>query len=71
MYKDDFYNAMIKYMEENGARRCWMSADEWTANTDLKFTPQRLTAMFKKGLVNRQKDFHYYGDNNYRYEPVR
>ena len=66
-----FYETMINYMEDNHAKHCWMSAEEWSSTTGVKFSPQRLTAMYKKGLVNRRKDFHYYGDRNYRYEPIR
>ena len=50
--------------------KVWMSADEWGEQLDMTITPQRMTAMYKAGLVERCQDKAYYGDNKYRYNVI-
>ena len=59
---------MVEYKEYNGAKQAWYSAEEWSEELEMEITPQRLTSMYKAGLVERWKDRRYFGDNNYRYD---
>ena len=59
---------MADFKEYNGAKQAWFTAKEWSEELGMELTPQRLTAMYKAGLVERARDRKYYGDNNYRYD---
>lgn len=65
------YKKMIDFMNSNRAKHAWMTANEWTAQLDIVITPQRMTAMYKSGLIDRVQDKQYYGDTKYRYEPIK
>lgn len=64
------YKKMVDYMSSNRAKRAWMTADEWTTELGMVITPQRMTAMYKAGLIDKVQDKQYYGDSKYRYEPI-
>lgn len=49
----------------------YFTADEWSFNLGMKITPQRLTAMTKKGIVEKRQDKAFYGDSRVRYRPVK
>lgn len=66
MYNEEYYDVMVKYMEENCAKRCYMDYKGWSVNTGVKFTAQRLSAMYKNGMVDRYKD-----GGCYCYQPIR
>ena len=78
MYSEEFYNAMVDYCEKEMDMTKEMmrktldryTADEWSHYTGLKFSPQRLAAMAKKGMVKKAQDKRYYGDNLCRYFPI-
>ena len=59
---------MVDFKEYNGAKQAWFTAKEWSRLLEMEITPQRLTAMYKAGLVERWRDRRYFGDNNYRYD---
>ena len=64
------YKQMKNYMIENKCKQCWFTCDEWGSELGITLTPQRMTAMYKAGLVDRKKDKHYFGDNKYRYDII-
>lgn len=78
MYSEEYYNAMVDYYEKElcftkeDMRKVLdrFTADEWSYYTGLKFTPQRLSAMAKKGMVKKAQNKKYYGDNLCRYFPI-
>lgn len=53
-----------------GQKKAWLTANEWSVELDMAITPQRLTAMYKAGIVERKKNKEYYGDNKYRYNVI-
>ena len=59
---------MVDWLNENGGKVAFFSADEWAHTLGMKITPQRLTSMYREGLVVRKRDKAIYGDNNYRYD---
>lgn len=59
---------MVEYKEYNRAKQAWFTAKEWSGLLEMEITPQRLTSMYKAGLVERARNKEYYGDNNYRYD---
>ena len=78
MTNEKVYRDMMNYIKENGlndkAIRMngnWFSAKDWSGALGYKITPQRLTSMANQGLVDRIKDRAYFGDNNYRYWPIK
>ena len=64
------YEKMTAYMSSNRAKHAWMTADEWTTELGIVITPQRMTSMYKAGLIDKVQDKQYYGDSRYRYEPI-
>lgn len=71
--------AMQNYVETSGMnwekveKACcssWSDANEWSEILGMSITPQRLASMFRAGLVVRNKDKQFFGDNNYRYFPI-
>lgn len=78
MTNEKVYRDMMNYIKENGINdkvfnlsSRWFSANEWSDALGYKITPQRLTSMANQGLVDRDKDRAYFGDNNYRYWPIK
>ena len=59
---------MLEFKEYNRAKQARFTAKEWSNLLEMEITPQRLTSMYKAGLVERWKDRSYFGDNNYRYD---
>lgn len=68
---EHIFKLMLKWMEKNKAKATWFTADEWANELEMQITPQRLTSMVKSGLLERCRDRRYYGDNNYRYNPIK
>lgn len=65
------YKAMKALREERyQAKKVLFTADEWSEELEIKVTPQRLAAMWKQGLVVREKNRRYYGDDKYRYDVI-
>lgn len=62
------YKKMVEYKEYNGAKKACFTAKEWGEELKMNITSQRLTSMYKAGLVDRWKDYRYFKDNNYRYD---
>ena len=78
MCSEEYYNAMVDYCEKEMdmtkeiMRKVidYFTADEWSHYTGLKFSPQRLSAMAKKGMVKKVRNKQYYKDNLCRYFPI-
>ena len=49
------------------SKKAAFSFDELAEQLNLPITAQRMTAMYKAGMVDRFKNFHYYGDDKFRY----
>ena len=78
MTNEKVYRDMMNYIKENGINDKvfnlignWFSAKDWSSALGYKITSQRLTSMVNQGLVDRVKDRAYFGDNNYRYWPIK
>ena len=67
---EKIYQKMIKWRKENGAKKAFMTAKEWSSCLEMTITPQRMTSMVTQGLLERHRDRRYYGDNNYRYDVI-
>lgn len=65
MYPKDYYDAMVKWMEKNNCKRGHTDYKGWSDRTGLKISAQRLSAMYKKGMVDRYKD-----GGVYCYQPI-
>ena len=59
---------MEQFKADNHAHNAWFTADEWSKQLGITITPQRLGSMYKAGLVLRQQDKSYWGDNKCRYD---
>lgn len=74
----DIINAMANYIKENDCNHekimkaggAWLTADEWASNLGMEISTSRMTAMYKAGLVLREKDKKHYGDNVFHYWPA-
>lgn len=79
MNKKNVLSEMWNYIENSGMnwqkiqKHCcssWLSVKEWCDVLEAQVSPQLMTVMFKEGLVARDKDKQYFGDNNFRYFPI-
>ena len=62
------FNKWKKRIEAGLSPKAMEDFEGWAQVLELPITAQRMASMYRQGLVERHKDFHYYGDDRYRYK---